>query len=139
MPASLKWMLFLLLSGIAVAAVAVPTLQSQQQERRRLLAAERAAGDPEAGRAALLRHGCGGCHRIPGVSGATGKVAPDLSGLAQRGFIAGRVTNQPDALIRWILDPRSIDPQTAMPELGVNGAEARDMAAYLYSTPPHAF
>jgi cytochrome c len=139
MPASLKWMLFLLVAGIAVAAAAVATLQWQQQDRRRILAAEEAAGDPVAGRAALLRHGCGGCHRIPGVPGATGKVAPDLSGLAQRGFIAGRVSNRPDALIDWIRDPRSIDPQTAMPVLEVNEAEARDIAAYLYDIPPRAF
>jgi cytochrome c2 len=131
-------MLFLLVSGIAVAAVAVATLQWQQQDRRRILAAERSGGDPEAGRAALLRYGCGGCHRIQGVSGATGKVAPDLSGLAQRSFIAGRTVNQPDMLIRWIRDPRSIDPHTAMPDLGVNEAEARDIGAYLYSIPPRA-
>jgi cytochrome c1 len=73
------------------------------------------------------------------VPGATGTVAPDLSGLAQRGFIAGRVGNRPDALIDWIRDPRSIDPQTAMPVLEVNEAEARDIAAYLYDIPPRAF
>ncbi|MGG5890825.1 c-type cytochrome [Falsiroseomonas sp. HC035] len=132
-------MLFLMVSGIAVAAVALPTLQWQQQDRRRILAAERVGGDPEAGQAALLRHGCGGCHRIPGVSGAMGNVGPDLSGLAQRSFIAGRAINQPDLLIRWIRDPRSIDPRTAMPDLGVNEAEARDMGAYLYSISPRVF
>jgi cytochrome c len=36
-------------------------------------------------------------------------------------------------LIRWIMRPSWIDPRTAMPDLGVDGEAAQDMAAYLYS------
>ena len=38
-----------------------------------------------------------------------------------------------DNLIKWIQHPRQVVPNTAMPDLGVTRAEARDMAAYLYS------
>jgi len=33
--------------------------------------------------------------------------------------------------VRWLRDPKSIDPWTAMPDLGVSDRAARDMAAYL--------
>jgi cytochrome c1 len=37
--------------------------------------------------------------------------------------------------VRWIRDPQAIDPGTAMPNLQVSVATARDMAAYLYTLP----
>jgi cytochrome c1 len=39
----------------------------------------------------------------------------------------------PENLERWLMDPPSINPHTAMPNLGIDSAEARDVAAYLYS------
>jgi cytochrome c1 len=39
----------------------------------------------------------------------------------------------PDRLVPWILDPRALDPDTAMPGLGLTEREARDAAAYLYT------
>lgn len=93
-------------------------------------------GDPGRGRVALRAHGCGGCHVIPGVPEARGAVGPSLAGLATRTHIAGRLTNSPLNLAAWIQSPRSIDPGTLMPELGVSDAQARDIAAYLYSLGP---
>jgi cytochrome c2 len=90
-------------------------------------------GDAEAGRQALARRPCGGCHEIPGVRGAQGKVGPSLSGFAGRAYVDGRLTNSPENLIAWIVDPHAIDPQNAMPPTGVGQAEARNMAAYLYT------
>ena len=89
--------------------------------------------DPKQGAILLSAHGCGGCHTIPGVSGADGTIGPPLTGYARRVYIAGKFPNQPDNLTRWIRDPQSIEPGTAMPNLPVNEAEARDMAAYLYT------
>ena len=43
------------------------------------------------------------------------------------------VPNTPEGMTRWIRHPREIDPQTAMPDLGVGEAHARDMVAYLYT------
>jgi cytochrome c len=36
-------------------------------------------------------------------------------------------------MMRWIQHPQALSPGTAMPELGVNDQQARDIAAYLYS------
>ncbi len=90
-------------------------------------------GDPDLGRHLLQRYGCVGCHTIPGVPGAQGKVGPNLQGFAARVYIGGVATNSPDTLIQWIEDPRSIDPKTAMPATGISRAEARHVAAYLYT------
>ncbi len=46
-------------------------------------------------------------------------------------MIAGSVANTPEMLVRWIRDPRSIDPLTTMPAMGVGERDARDIAAYL--------
>jgi cytochrome c1 len=35
--------------------------------------------------------------------------------------------------MRWIRNPSEVDPQTAMPLLGVSEADARDISAYLLS------
>jgi len=82
-----------------------------------------------------MRHpyGCGACHVIPGVTGATGMVGPPLDGWSRRVYIAGNLANTPENLVRWIRYPQAVEPGTAMPDLGVNEADARDIAAYLYS------
>jgi cytochrome c2 len=90
-------------------------------------------GDMERGRSALDGFGCGTCHVIPGVRGAVGGVGPPLTRFADRAYIAGQLANDPQNLIRWIQDPQSVEPGTAMPTLGVGQQVARDMAAYLYS------
>jgi cytochrome c2 len=90
-------------------------------------------GDPDLGRRLTQRYGCAGCHTIPGVSRAQGKVGPTLEGFAARVYIGGVAINSPDTLIQWIEDPKSIDPMTAMPVTGISRAEARHVAAYLYS------
>jgi cytochrome c len=90
-------------------------------------------GDPERGRAAISRYGCGACHAIPGVVAAHGQVGPALGGVAGRAVIAGRLANTPDNLVRWIQHPQAVAPGTVMPEMGVTEADARDIAAYLYT------
>jgi cytochrome c2 len=90
------------------------------------------AGDAARGREVIAAHQCGVCHEIPGVAGARGIVGPPLGAFAQRTFIAGRIANTSDNLVRWIEDPPAIDPETAMPALGVGERDARDIAAYLY-------
>ena len=102
-----------------------------------------AGGDPARGRRAIVRYGCGSCHVIPGVPAAEGRVGPPLTDVADRAFVAGRVPNEPAALVRWIRDPQAVDSMTAMPDLGVTEPDARDIAAYLYTLgsnrlgPPH--
>ncbi len=90
-------------------------------------------GGPEAGRQAIARAGCGSCHTIPGIAGARAIVGPPLTGIANRNYIAGVLPNEPEAMIRWLLDPGSHSPKTVMPDTGLSEQEARDIAAYLYT------
>lgn len=90
-------------------------------------------GDPARGRQAFVGYGCGGCHRVPGVPEAVGRTAPPLDAFGQRAFVAGILSNNADELIRWIQFPRKMDPRTGMPNLGVSEADARDIAAFLYT------
>ena len=90
-------------------------------------------GDPERGVAALQEYGCISCHTIPGVPRANALVAPPLSYWADRRYIAGKFANTPENLIPWIMSPQDMDTGTAMPDVGVTEADARDMAAYLYT------
>src|SRR5437868_6719168 len=82
------------------------------------------------GRQLITKYGCGSCHSIPGVVGAKGLVAPPLEHFYERMYIAGRLANTTDNLVKWIQDPQAVEPGTAMPTLGVTESEARDIAAY---------
>lgn len=88
-------------------------------------------GDPENGRLLLRQFSCGACHRIPGVAAAEGKVGPPLDGIARRVYIAGVLPNTPQNMAAFIRFPQHADPRTAMPNMGVGAAHARDMVAYL--------
>ncbi len=88
-------------------------------------------GDVERGRQAIARYGCGSCHVVPGLRGADGRVGPRLNGIREQVYVAGVLPNRPENLAAWIRDPQGINPQTAMPNLGVSESEALDMAAYL--------
>ena len=48
-------------------------------------------------------------------------------------YIAGRLINEPDAMIAWVRDPQHFRFPTAMPDLAVTEKEGRDIAAYLYT------
>ena len=87
--------------------------------------------DAGRGLQALYQYACSACHTIPGVTGSSPNVGPPLKGLASRSLIAGRLANTPDNLVQWLRYPKAVKPLTAMPDLGVTEADARDMAAYL--------
>ena len=95
----------------------------------------------------ILQRGCGSCHTIPNIPGASGTIGPNLGAhddvppLSGRNMIAtypsGTVPNNSvDDLAKWILDPPSLKPGTAMPKLGLSQDEATAAAAYLYSLQP---
>lgn len=126
--------------GVAVTAAVVVLLSlwaaprafnaaRQQRETARLMT----QGDASRAPASLRRFGCSGCHEIPGISGADGKVGGSLSQLRSRVYIGGVLNNTADNLIQWIVSPPKFSPRTAMPVTGISEAEARDVAAYLYS------
>lgn len=122
----------LVLVGLTGAGVyAGYEIKFAQDARHRAIALT--GGDPDSGRRLVQRYGCAACHTIPGVPGSQGKVGPTLEGFAARVYIGGVTVNSPDTLIQWIEDPKSIDPKTAMPVTGISRAEARNVAAYLYT------
>jgi cytochrome c2 len=95
--------------------------------------AQMVGGNPARGPELIRSYGCGTCHTVAGVTGAKGLVGPPLAGIAQRAYIAGVLPNAPENMVRWIENPKAVDPLTAMPVLGVSPADARDIAAYLYT------
>jgi mono/diheme cytochrome c family protein len=90
-----------------------------------------AAPDAARGKLALTQYGCHGCHRIDGIVGPETHVGPPLHDFARRLTLPGARPHTPAQLVQWLRDPQAIDPQTAMPDLGVTARDARDMAAFL--------
>lgn len=132
----LRWSVIvtlMLLIGAGIATAAGYELKQRRDQWQR--AVQLTGGDPGLGPAAMIRHGCRGCHVIPGVAGANGMVGPDLSDVARRLYVGGMLTNTPGHLMAWILDPKRFNPKTAMPATGITPQETRDVAAYLYALP----
>lgn len=96
-------------------------------------AAATTGGNPDRGEILFTSYGCGGCHALKYVPKATGSVGPPLDGVAVRAIIGGKLDNTPANLQRWIRDPQSVTPGTAMPRLGVTPRDARDITAFLYT------
>jgi cytochrome c1 len=130
MPRGVVLLSGLLLLVLGAIATAVAVLRPQDPARELLTFT---GGDAERGRQAIRQNACPTCHIIPGISEANGLVGPPLDRFADRVYIGGVLPNTPDNLVAWIIDPPGIDPLTAMPPSGVSEAEARDIAAYLYT------
>ena len=96
-------------------------------------AAQMTSGEPQRGKETMVSLGCVACHDVPGVTGTKREVGPSLAGFGLRPFVAGAAENTPEKLIQFLRDPRSIAPKSAMPKLKMSEAEARDMAAFLYT------
>ncbi len=71
--------------------------------------------------------------RSPECEGANGNVGPPLNGIGERIYIAGMLRNTPAGLVLWIRAPQSVVPGNVMPDMGISEAQARDIAAYLYT------
>lgn len=127
-----------LLAAVVVAIVVATgfAIVLVPQRSRASSVAQVPGGDPALGAETIARTGCGSCHTIPGIEDASGRVGPSLDGFAARQVIAGRIPNEAPQLIRWLQDPRSVDPRTDMPSVGLDRQEAADVAAYLYTLSP---
>jgi cytochrome c len=90
-------------------------------------------GDASKGRLLVAQYQCGACHKIPETRGAGGEVGPSLEGFGKLSYIAGRIPNQPDRLVAWLMNPPALKPGTAMPAMGLTEPEARHIAAFLYT------
>ncbi|MBI0475761.1 cytochrome C [Sphingomonas sp. MA1305] len=133
MPASLKWLGVLFAAAVLAAMAAGGIMFAQGRTRTRIMADQVSDGSNRAGREAMAAYGCGSCHVIPGIAGATGQVGPDLGKVAVRATIAGKFPNDPATMARWLRHPQAMIPGSAMPEQGVTERDARDMTAYLYT------
>lgn len=90
-------------------------------------------GNQNLGVELIERFGCGSCHVIPGIAGANGSVGPPLAEWSKRHYIAGALVNNPNGLVRWMMNPQEVEPGTVMPDLNVGKEEAWSIARYLYS------
>lgn len=128
------WPMLAALGIVILAAIAWVGVKSWEKRAQNVeLAHALTGGDPTKAAALVTRYGCAGCHTIPGLPGADGKVAPPLTDLRARVYIGGVLPNTAENLVNWIVDPRRFSPRTAMPATGISSAEARDIAAYLYA------
>jgi cytochrome c2 len=105
----------------------------RESAKARSVAIALTGGNPDRAPALAARYGCVGCHTIPGIPGADGKVAAPLAGMRARVFVGGVLPNTAQNLVAWIVDPPAFSPRTAMPVTGITEGEARDVAAYLYA------
>jgi len=86
----------------------------------------------EQGQQAFRRYGCIGCHTMGTMSSAT--VGPNLTHVGSRTTIAGGLfPNDSVHLARWIGDPPSEKPGTAMPNMHVPAPDLAALIAYLRS------
>ncbi|MBV8683527.1 MAG: c-type cytochrome [Caulobacteraceae bacterium] len=133
MPSSLKFLAIYLAAGFLAAAASLVVINREDQAAANATARALTGGDPHKGKLAAGRYGCGACHQLGLVKGVEGKVGPPLTGIAKRAELAGRLQNDPQSLIRWIRFPQEVVPGNGMPDQGIREADARDIAAYLYS------
>lgn len=123
---------------LSLALLAACLLLASSCERERRARFQEAAqltsgGDAGAGILAIRKYGCSGCHTISGIEEARGLVGPPLDHFAYRVYIAGKLPNTPENLMHWIQKPQEVVPSNAMPDMGVNEKDSRDIAAYLYT------
>lgn len=98
--------------------------------------------DPAHGRALLENKSCGSCHEFSGVAPLTARPKPGVGSEEQQRAIRlapdlrhTRDRWSPGALVEWLLEPERVKPGTLMPSHSLSPAEARDLAAYLLTTP----
>jgi cytochrome c len=125
--------LILFCVGLLV-VLSILTFQSHAAQRdARREAIRLTGGNPERGHELVGYYGCNACHTITSVAGPRGKAGPPLDGIAGRGYLAGELPNTSQNMQRWIREPHSVEPKTAMPEMGVTEQDAKDITAFLYT------
>ena len=90
-------------------------------------------GDAEKGKMLIQQYGCMTCHIVPGIDGPRGMVGPSLEAFASRPMILNKVPNDEKNLVVYLQNPQQVDPQTAMPNLGLSEPDARAIASYLHT------
>lgn len=101
-----------------------------------------AAADPARGRALMEKNGCGSCHLFTGAPPLDGSTPykADEKALATGMTLApdlrfARERLRPEAVVAWVSNPKAVKADTPMPEFVLAAADARDIAAYVLTTP----
>jgi cytochrome c2 len=92
------------------------------------------SGAAAEGREVFLSKGCIACHRAPNVPEAQSTVGPNLVGIGNpttHPKIAAVLDNTPENMKRWLQEPQTVKPGSAMPSLGLTDAEAANLTAFL--------
>jgi cytochrome c1 len=126
------WSALLAAAVIAVSA-ATAAMIWRAQHQSEAVARAMTGGDPSRAPLLIRRYGCAGCHAISGIPGGDGQVGGSLTNIKHRVYVGGVLPNSADNLVHWIVSPQAFSPRSAMPATGISEAEARDVAAYLYS------
>ena len=88
-------------------------------------------GNAERGRQLTAQYACTACHIIPGTD-SRGTLGPNLAGVASRATISeGTVKNTPANLQVFLKTPQALNPESAMPPIGLPDADAQDITAFL--------
>lgn len=132
-PGAAKLALSLMAMAVAAGILSLAVQGRQTKVADRETAVAMTGGDPRAGLTAIERHSCGACHEIPGAPLTQGRVGPALDKVAVRAFIGASLPNTPQAMIDFVAQPEHVQPQGGMPVMPLTQAEARDIAAYLYT------
>ena len=119
---------------MAFTVVAETTEKFEQwRSEQRLPSAANDSGNPEhlSGQATFMRAGCAVCHTVRGTM-AGGRLGPDLTHIATRlTLAAGSFPNSAENMLRWITDPQSHKPGSAMPTVPLTAQELQLVAQYL--------
>ena len=113
--------------------VADPPEKYQAWRRDQISPADPPHGaDAQHGEQVFMNAACTFCHTINGTD-AQGKVAPDLTHLASRQYIAANSYGNDTAdLEAWVTHAQSLKPGCLMPNITrFNGVDLRDMVDYL--------
>lgn len=101
--------------------------------RNRQIASAPPPDDPERqlGMGIFLSKPCTMCHQIRGTD-AGGKIAPDLTHVGSRRYIAaGTLEMTRGNIAAWIVDPHGIKPGVNMPTIQLEPDEVQPLASYL--------
>jgi len=82
-------------------------------------------GDARKGERLFVSRGCRACHAIGSTESVPFSRAPNLVGIGLK--VRGAW------LFRWLKSPRTYDPDTAMPQLGLSDDDIRHLVAFLLS------
>ncbi|MGH9396871.1 MAG: cytochrome c oxidase subunit II [Terriglobia bacterium] len=116
-----------------IRVIAQTAAEFNQWEQHQLeVPAKPGVGDAAQGAKLFLKSlTCANCHTVAGTA-AKATIGPDLTHVASRETLAaGRLTNTPSNLQKWLANPQAIKPGSHMPNFELPDAQVHDLAAYM--------